>query len=91
MMSLLSPLATGSAALLAVLGLIWIIARVMRATGFARPCASRGMLALEESLALDPRRRLLLVRCEQGRVLLMTGGATDIVVGWLPPSPRSGT
>jgi flagellar protein FliO/FliZ len=84
MTSLLFPVATGVAALLAVLGLIWLAARLVRATGFAQSRARHGMLAVEESLSLDPRRRLLLIRCEHGRVLLMTGGAADLVVGWLP-------
>ncbi|MBN8891274.1 MAG: flagellar biosynthetic protein FliO, partial [Rhodospirillales bacterium] len=42
-------------------------------------------LAVARTLALDPRRRLHLVRCEGRQVLLLTGGAQDIVVGWLPP------
>ena len=32
-----------------------------------------------------PRRRLLLVHCGERRVLLLTGGAQDVVVGWLDP------
>jgi flagellar protein FliO/FliZ len=36
-------------------------------------------------LALDARRRLHLVKCGQRRVLLLTGGAQDIVVGWVDP------
>ena len=39
---------------------------------------------VEESVALDTRRRLVLVRCDEKSLLLLTGGAQDQVVGWLP-------
>ena len=80
---------TAAVALPAVLGLIWLAGRLARAGGMGmrRPNGAKGRgLALEETLALDQRRRLLLVRCEGRRVLLMTG-ATDLVIGWLPPDP----
>jgi flagellar protein FliO/FliZ len=83
---------TASVALPAVLGLIWLAGRLARATGLGtlrragrRGAAAGRALAVEEVLALDPRRKLLLVRCEAGRVVLLTGG-TDLVVGWLPPA-----
>lgn len=79
---------TAVAALAAVLLLILLAGRVARMTRFARPVGAAGArLALQESLVLDPRRRLLLVRCDGRSVLLMTG-PTDQVVGWLPePTP----
>jgi len=84
----ITPLLTGGAALVAVLALIWVAGRLARATGLGavRRTGRAGSraLAVEEVLALDQRRRLLLVRCAEGRVLLLTGG-TDLVVGWLPP------
>ena len=40
-------------------------------------------LVLRESLALDPRRRVHLVECGDRRVLLLTGGQQDVVIGWL--------
>ncbi len=81
-----APLLTAAAALAAVLALIWAAGRVARIVGPARAwrrAAGGRTLAIEETLALDQRRRLLLVRCERGRFLLLTGG-TDLVVGWLP-------
>lgn len=88
----LAPILTAALALPAVLALIWLAGRLARAAGLGavrragRSGAGAGRaLALEEVLALDQRRRLLLVRCETGRVLLLTGG-TDLVVGWLPPA-----
>jgi hypothetical protein len=43
-----------------------------------------GHLARLETVALDPRRRLHLVKCGDRRVVLLVGGSQDIVVGWLP-------
>jgi len=85
----LTSILTAAVALPAVLGLIWLAGRMARAGGIGlrRPPGTKGRaLAVEEALALDQRRRLLLVRCEGRRVLLMTGG-TDLLVGWLPPDP----
>jgi len=67
----------GIAALGGVLGLIWLIQRAIRAGGFVRPQSS-GRLKLVQSLALDARRRLVLVECDGCRVLLLTGGANDL-------------
>ncbi|BDG73013.1 flagellar biosynthetic protein FliO [Roseomonas fluvialis] len=75
---------TAAASLAAVLGLVLLGGRLLRASGLA-PAAKPGTrLALQESLALDARRRLVLVRCDGRDVLLLTGGAQDQVVGWLP-------
>lgn len=86
-----TPVLTAIAALIAVLGLIWVAARLARVSGIGlrRATGGRGrLLAVEESLALDQRRRLLLLRCEDRRVLVLTGG-TDVVLGWLPPGPSA--
>ena len=86
-----TPVLTAIAALIAVLGLIWVAARVARVSGIGLRSASGGknrLLAVEESLALDQRLRLLLLRCENRRVLVLTGG-TDIVLGWLPAEPSA--
>jgi flagellar protein FliO/FliZ len=40
-------------------------------------------LAIRESIALDPRRRIHLVQCGQRQVILLTGGGQDLVIGWL--------
>jgi flagellar protein FliO/FliZ len=42
------------------------------------------LLAVDETIALDSRRRLHLVRCGGRQVLLLTGGGSDTVVGWVP-------
>ena len=90
MFSSLSYLLTGCAALAAVLALIWLAQRAARMSGIAPPKAGSGrQLAVEEAVAIDPRRRLHLVRCGGRQVLVMTGGTQDLVVGWLPPPEAS--
>ncbi len=74
---------TALAALVAVLLLVWLAARAARFSGLTRQPAGGRTLAVEEVIALDMRRRLHLVRCGQRRVILLTGGAQDVVVGWL--------
>jgi flagellar protein FliO/FliZ len=71
------------AALAAVLALIWLAGRLARFGGIAQRPVNGRSLKVHDVLALDARRRLLLVQCEDRRVLLLTGGAQDIVVGWL--------
>jgi flagellar protein FliO/FliZ len=96
-----SPLlALGALAL--VLGMIWlsrhalvalptILGRLGLSTKRLGPPQARARaLALEQVLALDARRRLVLVRCGTRQVVLLTGGAQDMVVGWLDaPADRS--
>lgn len=76
------------AALAVVLGLIWLTGRMARIGGFARRPINGGSLAVEDVLALDTRRRLHLVKCDGRRVLLLTGGAQDVVVGWIDAQER---
>ena len=75
---------TAIAALIAVLALIWLASRLARFGGMAQraPGASR-VLAVQDVLALDARRRIHLVKCDQRRVLLLTGGAQDVIIAWL--------
>ena len=79
----LESIAFALVALAVVIGLILMAQRAARWGGLA-PLATgtRGRLALVEAIALDPRRRLSLVRCDGRDVLLLTGGPQDIVVGW---------
>jgi flagellar biosynthetic protein FliP len=73
------------AALGLVLALAWAAARALRGSRFVSPQGRR--LHLAESLALDPRRRLLLIRCDNREALLLTGGTTDVMLGWVEPPP----
>jgi len=92
-----TSLATALLALLGVVGLILLTRRAAMLLptlrlpglpngmigGMVGGVIAGGPLRLEQTIALDARRRLLLVRCGGRRVLLMTGGPQDAVVGWL--------
>ena len=84
-----SSLVTAAAALAAVMALIWLASRAARFGGFARRPPNGGVLAVQDVLMLDSRRQLHLVRCGERRVLLLTGGAQDVVVRWLDPTDRA--
>jgi hypothetical protein len=46
------------------------------------------LLVVKESIALDARRRLHLVQHGDRMVLLLTGGESDLVIGWIDgPAP----
>ncbi len=78
------PILSAVGSLAAVLALILVIGRVARATRTVRLGASPGRrLRLLETLAVDPKRRLVLLECDGRSVLLLTG-VQDQVVGWLP-------
>jgi flagellar protein FliO/FliZ len=74
---------TAVGALVAVLALIWLAGRMARFGGMAQRPAGGRMLTVQDVIALDTRRRLYLIKCQDRRVLLLIGGAQDIVVGWL--------
>ena len=76
-------------ALVLVLGLILLAQRAARLSGLVPRAAGGGRLALVEAVALDPRRRLALVRCDDRHVLVLTGGTQDVVVGWVEPAPAA--
>ena len=78
---------TAALALAGVLAALVLVLRGLRAAGVARGGGRR--LAVEEAIALDGRRRLVLVRCDGRPLLLLTGGAQDTVIGWLPAEPRA--
>lgn len=81
-------------ALLALLGVLALILLARRAVLSLPGLAGRlpragGPLGIEQALALDSRRRLLLIRCGPRRLLLLTGGSQDLVVGWLDPATEN--
>jgi flagellar protein FliO/FliZ len=79
-------------ALCAVLALILGAGRIARSGLLTPRLVPGGRLSLVQVLALDPRRRLNLVRCDDRHVLVLTGGTQDVVVGWLdePARPADG-
>ncbi len=78
---------TVAVTLVAVLALIWLAGRAARFGGLARRPASGRLLSVQDVIALDLRRRLYLIECQDKRVLLLTGGGQDVVVGWLSEHP----
>lgn len=72
-------LSLGAMALLLVLAGIWLIQRFLRPGGLIRATPS-GRLVLVQSLALDPRRRVMLLQCDGATVLLLTGGPADVLL-----------
>jgi flagellar protein FliO/FliZ len=78
------PIVTSAGALLLVLALVALAARLVRMGAYGLRPGTGKFLAVQESVALDSRRRLHLVQCGQRQVLLLTGGSQDVVVGWIP-------
>ena len=85
----LTTLLTGAAALAGIVGLILLIGRALRHTSLGKPQSSARLLILRDTLVLDARRRLYLIQHGDRTVLLLTGGETDVVVGWVdgPKTP----
>ena len=84
----MTSMLTAVAALAAVLALVLGIGRLARLGGFTPRGGGDGrLLAIEDSVTLDSRRTMRVVRCGDRRVVLLTGGAQDVVVGWLPDAP----
>jgi len=82
-----SSLLSALAALVFVVCLIWLTGRGLRMTRSASLPFVGKRLAVIDSLALGPRKRLLLIHCDGKDLLLLTGGTQDILLGWLPPKP----
>jgi flagellar protein FliO/FliZ len=87
MLDNLTGLLTAVVALAGIVGLILLIGWALRHTPMARLKSSGRLLVVKESIALDARRRLYLVRYGDRSVLLLTGGGSDVVVGWLDGPP----
>ena len=71
------------AALVGVLGLIGVATHLLRAGIAPMASGTARTLVVQESLALDARRRIHLVQCGSRQVLILTGGAQELVVGWI--------
>jgi flagellar protein FliO/FliZ len=76
-------IAIGIASLAAVLGLIWLAARLARSGGLTRHTQA-GRITLVQSVALDARRRVVLIAVDGRDILLLTGGPTDLVLSAAP-------
>ena len=80
-------------ALAGVVALIFAIAWIARRSGFgpvmAKPLGRRRRLSVVETLTLDPKHRLVIVRRDGVEHLLLLGAAAETVVerGITPPEP----
>jgi hypothetical protein len=87
------------AATVALFVLLAKLVQAVRLRGFVPPWLTRGLvrppdlpspLAIEQTCMVDGKRRLLLIRCDEHRVLLLTGGPADLVVSVLPGRQAAG-
>lgn len=76
------------AALGFVIGLIWLGGRALRLARTVTGSRAGQRLRVIDSLALGPRKRLLLIQCDGKEFLLLTGGTQDLMLGWLAAEPR---
>jgi flagellar protein FliO/FliZ len=79
-------LITAAAALAGILIALVLVLRGVRAAGLAR---GNRRLVVEEAVALDARRRVVLLRCDGRSLLLLTGGGQDLVLGWPETPPKA--
>lgn len=78
------PLWFGPIIALGFLPLIAALVRWYLSDRLRKPSGTARALKVAETVALDPKRRIHLLDCQGKRVLLLTGGTQDLVVGWLP-------
>jgi flagellar biogenesis protein FliO len=74
-------------ALALVLALIALAHHAVRGGWIRLPASPTGTsrrLSVVETLPLDTRRRVTLLRCDNRHVAILTGGTRDLVIGWLP-------
>jgi hypothetical protein len=78
-----------TAALAAVLALVVLTGRALKSTALNRvrpPIAGSAgsRLAILDTMTIDRSRRLHVIQWHDREVVLLTGGPSDQVVGWLP-------
>lgn len=66
----------------ALMALMGFVLKYLKLRGFKVPgeAGATRRLAIVEQLMLDARRRLVIVRCDQGEHLLLLGANEDVVV-----------
>ncbi len=92
-----NPVLSTLLALSITLALIWLgsmLVTTISRTGVPgildrRISSSSAMLTIESVTAIAPRRRVIVLRYGEHRLAVLTGGAQDISLGWLPPPPSS--
>jgi flagellar biogenesis protein FliO len=71
--------------LTSIIAFLLVGTRLMRRRLMSVGLPSTRALRLCETLPLDPKRRIHLLECEGSKVLVMTGGGSDQVIGWVQP------
>lgn len=77
-------------ALVVVLGLIALLTFAARRLGFARTTSvrsNRRRLAITEVMAIDARRRLVLLRRDNVEHLVLLGPTQDLLIETVAPTP----
>jgi flagellar protein FliO/FliZ len=69
---------------LSALPLLLALSRWLRTSNLRVAPGSARSLTLKETIALDPKRRVHLMECRGRQVMVLTGGAQDVVIGWVP-------
>ncbi len=85
----LTSLGAAGGALALVLGFAFFAAWLMRKIGLARPSPTGSHITIVDSLQIDPRRRVVLIRCEGRQVLLSLGGGNDILLDTWPVASKA--
>ena len=70
-------------ALALVLGLALLAGRAAKSFGLAPRHMPGGRLEAVQAVALDSRRRIHLIRWENRHLLVLTGGGSDLLLGWV--------
>jgi len=85
-METVTYLQTG-AGLAIVLGLIVLVAFIARKAGFgtAHVRGARRRLSIVEAMTLDPKRRVLLIKCDSAEHLVLLGPNSETVLSGRPP------
>jgi flagellar protein FliO/FliZ len=78
--------ATG--ALMLVIGLIVLLRYGAKYLNPRSRSSGTTPLFLAGQLGLDGKRRLHLVQCGDGQVLVLTGGASDVMLAWPPAAAQ---
>lgn len=86
----LTDLLSAVGALALVIGLIFLLRFGGRFVASRHPRNPNASLGLAGQLGLDGRRRLYLVQVGASQVLLLTGGASDIMLPWPGQSDQPG-
>ena len=71
-------------ALLFVIGLIFICAAVIKKTGLDKRLSGNisgaRRLSIVETMYLDPKRRVVIVKCDTKEHVLLLGGTSDLLI-----------